>query len=130
MPEPEVEQHKTEEYPSPDVIVAGKGKSGTFYQYIVKWIHQDKEEPLLKTGHQVTLTFQRGDPLEHGINGLTNEVLIAIIIHRLEGYQSGYFKCQDNDSAIEALQSALYHLLTRAQGDLSKKQKQEAEDNG
>ena len=46
-------------------------------------------------------------------NGLTMEVLIAICMHRLQCFQQGEFACQDNEDALEHLESELFNLNAR-----------------
>lgn len=50
---------------------------------------------------------------EHGVNGITNEALIAIVIDRLQGAQQGPFKCRENALAITELESASFWLAKR-----------------
>jgi len=59
------------------------------------------------------IRFQNGPIKEHGINGLSQEVLIAVLIDRLEGFQSGQFKCHDNQVALDSLQNARLWLHKR-----------------
>ena len=60
-----------------------------------------------------TVNFQDGAILESGINGCHNEDLIAIVIHRLQGFQDGKFKCRENAIAITKLEEALQWLNYR-----------------
>ncbi len=57
--------------------------------------------------------FQHGPIAEHGVNGLTNEALIAIVIDRLNGAQEGPFRCRENALAITALEEASLWLAKR-----------------
>lgn len=57
--------------------------------------------------------FQNGPIKEHGVNGTSQEALIAILIDRLEGFQVGDFKCHDNQVALDALQTARLWLHKR-----------------
>lgn len=59
------------------------------------------------------INFQHGPVLEAGVNGLTNESLIAIVIDRLNGAQEGPFKSRENALAITALQEAELWLAKR-----------------
>ena len=59
------------------------------------------------------LMFQKGPVAEVGINGITNEALLAIVIDRLEGAQEGPFKSRYNALAITALQEAENWLSRR-----------------
>ena len=42
-----------------------------------------------------------------GVNGITNEALLAVLIDRLEGFQRGPFACDENAAMLVALQTAL-----------------------
>ena len=57
--------------------------------------------------------FQDGAIKEFGINGCHNEDLIAIVIDRLQGFQSGDFACRENALAITKLEEALMWLNKR-----------------
>ena len=60
-----------------------------------------------------TIHFQHGPIAEAGVNGLTNEVLIAIVIDRLNGAQEGNFRCRENALAITKLEEASLWLAKR-----------------
>lgn len=59
------------------------------------------------------IVFQQGPILEAGANGVQNEDLISIVIHRLEGFQKGEFACGENAYALIFLQEALRRLGLR-----------------
>jgi len=59
--------------------------------------------------------FQSGAILEQGVNGVTNEDLLAVVIHRLQGFQSGNFKCRENAIALTKIEEALMWLESRTQ---------------
>jgi hypothetical protein len=59
------------------------------------------------------ISFQNGPIKDHGINGLTQEVLLAIVIDRLRSFQAGPFACVDNQEALWDAGDALYHLQSR-----------------
>jgi hypothetical protein len=50
--------------------------------------------------------FQMGPVKDAGVNGFTNEVLLAILIHRTTHLNSLY-PCAENETAIAAMQTAL-----------------------
>jgi len=56
------------------------------------------------------ITFQNGTLSERGINGITNESLLVIVIDRLRGFQKGEFACQENALALAKLEEALAFL--------------------
>ena len=60
-----------------------------------------------------TLHFQKGGIPTHGLNGITNEVLLTIVQDRLLSFQNGSFPCEDNQKALDAVTEALAALYTR-----------------
>ncbi len=60
-----------------------------------------------------SITFQNGPILEVGVNGLTNEVLLAIVIDRLRGFQAGDFACRENALALTQIETGLHWLQQR-----------------
>lgn len=59
------------------------------------------------------IQFQEGPIKEHGVNGVHNEDLIAIVIDRMRGFQSGDYACRDNALALTKLEEALMWLRNR-----------------
>ncbi len=57
--------------------------------------------------------FQDGPIKEAGVNGVMNEDLIAIVIDRMRGFQSGDYACRDNALALTKLEEALMWLRNR-----------------
>lgn len=49
------------------------------------------------------------------INGLTNEVLLAIVIDRLECFQAGPYPCNENHMALGRAKEALAWLMARTE---------------
>lgn len=62
---------------------------------------------------ETTIKFQKGPIKEAGVNGLTNEVLLAIVIDRLRGFQSGKFSCRENALALTKIEEAMHWLHSR-----------------
>ena len=59
------------------------------------------------------ISFQNGPIKEFGVNGVTNEDLLAIVIDQLRGFQLGDFACDDNQRALVCVESALTALFNR-----------------
>ena len=68
---------------------------------------------ILPSGKTTRISFQNGPILESGVNGLTQEVLLAICIDRLRGFQSGKFACRENALALTKLEEAQLWLHSR-----------------
>lgn len=86
-------------------VIDGPGAGNACHHYIAG-VNCPGEE-----GHWVhEIKFQNGPIAEAGVNGTTHEVLLAILAHRLRGFQAGQFGCAENAEAlahIEAAQAAL-----------------------
>lgn len=57
--------------------------------------------------------FQNGPIQEAGVNGISNEALLAIVEDRLAGFQSGQYACRENALALTKLQEAMMWLQKR-----------------
>ena len=62
---------------------------------------------------KLEIQFQNGPIKESGVNGITNEALLAIVLDRLEGFQSGPYKCRENALAITKIEEAQHWLAHR-----------------
>jgi hypothetical protein len=58
------------------------------------------------------IRFQQGPPSE-GVNGISNEALLAIVADRLESFQSGACACAENAMALHKVLAAMRHLASR-----------------
>ena len=103
-------QHGTTNY-TEILILDNKGPGNANHVYQVRAV-EPNEDPYLPSVF-ADIKFQKGLVKEVGVNGLHNEDLIAIVIDRLEGFQSGEFKCKENANAIDLLTAALYRLGDR-----------------
>lgn len=63
-----------------------------------------------------TVHFQEGAIKEHGVNGVCNEDLIAMVICRLDHFQNSEFRCRENAVAITKLEESLMWLRKRTMG--------------
>lgn len=70
-------------------------------------------EIALPDGSGVRLVFQNGPIAESGVNGITNEALLEILIDRLEGFKAGKFASERNAAALSHLAAAQNELLER-----------------
>jgi hypothetical protein len=70
-------------------------------------------------GH-ITIHFQNGPINEKGVNGLTHEVLLAIVADRLRSFQAGKFACRENALALTAVEEALNWLHQRTRQRMSR----------
>jgi len=61
----------------------------------------------------LVICLQYGHVQEVGVNGCSNEDLLAIVLDRLLCLQEGKFPCDENESAITAVKLALVYLNSR-----------------
>lgn len=59
------------------------------------------------------VNFQEGPIKENGVNGVSNEDLINMIIARLEAFQRTDYNCPENAMAITKLEESLMWLRKR-----------------
>lgn len=59
------------------------------------------------------ILFQNGPIAENGVNGITQEVLLAIVADRLRSYQAGPFACRENALALTKIEEAMHWLQQR-----------------
>lgn len=61
------------------------------------------------------LRFQNGPISADGncVNGITHEALLAVLIDRLRGFQSGPYACKANACALTHMEEALHWLQQR-----------------
>ena len=71
----------------------------------------------------LAIIFQDGPPSVHGENGVTIESLLAVAAHRLKGFQSGTFSCDENAIALEHIETALDALQARTRDRISRQVK-------
>lgn len=57
--------------------------------------------------------FQKGPLKEAGLNGISDEVLLAIVMDRLRGFQEGPYVSADNAAAIDYIGLAMKALQNR-----------------
>lgn len=67
----------------------------------------------LPDGTETQISFQNGPINEVGVNGLTHEVLIAIVADRMRDFQRGLYACRENAIALTKLDEALLWLDKR-----------------
>ena len=109
----EITSHKVN--PANDVLVVkaldGPGPGGASHHYQIDVPTQTPP---------ISINFQNGPIAEAGVNGITHEALLAILIDRMEGFQSGPFANDYNAAALAHLQSAAGCLHDRTRERMSR----------
>lgn len=89
------------------------GSGGANHQYVAS-LH-DQATPM-----NVAFFFQNGPIAEVGVNGITHEVLLAILIDRFQGFQNGPYKCRENAIALTKLEEAVMWLHKRTRDRMAR----------
>ena len=56
----------------------------------------------------LVIYFQNGMIPDVGVNGVTNEALLAIVADRLRGFQAGPYPCKENAEALRHIEEAMH----------------------
>lgn len=67
-----------------------------------------------------TILFQNGPIPEKGVNGITQEVLLAIVADRLQAFQNGPYACAENGEALDHVLKAQEALLNRTRARMAR----------
>lgn len=86
------------------------GHGGACHDYNCSW--PDHRGSEFSDG-SIYINFQSGPIKEVGTNGITHEALLAILIDRMEHFQAGEYACNENQLALDHLNSALEAMLSR-----------------
>jgi hypothetical protein len=95
------------------------GQGGAYHLYKISGFdtQTNKSDPFFTRygapARHSTVLFQHGPIKEVGVNGVTQEALLAICIDRLRSFQNGPFKCRENAIALTHLEEALMWLQRR-----------------
>lgn len=66
------------------------------------------------------IKFQDGPIAEAGVNGLTQEVLLAIVMDRLQAFQKGPFACRENALALTNIEQGMMWLQQRTRNRMAR----------
>lgn len=84
--------------------------------------HEYQIEPTVGNAKGVFIQFQNGPLKETNDlpNGLSNESLLAVLIDRMQGFQSGAFSCRENAIALTHLEEAMMWLQKRTRDRMAR----------
>ncbi len=125
----EITDHKVDgDLPQNQVIVIAadaRGAGGANHRYVIfgyALATAAHNNPSWRTGDPAvtTIIFQNGGIKEAGLNGITNEALLAVVADRLRGFQAGPFKSHQNGFALDSVEDALSHLKARTKERLAR----------
>jgi hypothetical protein len=90
------------------LVLDEPGHGGACHRYSIT-----NDGPTELADVSTAIHFQDGPINEAGINGITHEALLAILIDRLQGFQSGPYAGRENAIALTHLQDAQHWLQHR-----------------
>ena len=91
------------------------GAGGANHEYVIT-IPANGKFP----GGTVPISFQNGPIAEAGVNGVTQEALLAICIDRLRSFQKGPYACRENALALTKMEEAQMWLLQRTRARMAR----------
>ena len=90
--------------PANDKITIEVGAGGAYHHYKIGCLEADWSQHI---------EFQNGPIAEVGVNGITKEALLAIVIDRLRCFQAGPYDCDENAEALAHAEQSLNWLKSR-----------------
>lgn len=91
-------------------VLDEQGQGNANHKYQIVSVTETAGQPIAVLGN---IDFQNGPIREIGVNGVADGDLIAIVIDRMCGFQSGDYACDENQHALAHLESALEALQER-----------------
>lgn len=91
-------------------VIDEPGQGGANHEYLIGIGGKNGYGHFLKT---LQVSFQNGPIAEFGVNGITQEALLAVVIDRLRSFQAGPFSCRENAIALTHCEDALMWLQRR-----------------
>ena len=88
------------------------GSGGASHRYEIIGCDYAKN-PSSNNDFTSVILFQNGPINENGTNGITQEVLLAIVVDRLKSFQSGPYACRENAIALTKIEEAMMWLQKR-----------------
>ena len=97
------------------VVTDKQGAGGANHRYEVTGFSTETNPSELKGSYSngVAILFQNGPINEHAVNGITQEVLLAIVQDILESFQAGPYATEENAKALDAVKTAQHWLQFR-----------------
>ena len=91
------------------------GAGGANHHYEIRHTEDDPSKSFV-----YGIEFQKGPIKEAGVNGLTQEALLAICADRLRSFQAGQFACRENAVALTHIETAQMWLQKRTRERLAR----------
>lgn len=101
------------------LVLDEPGQGGANHEYLIQPMTLPGDHPEGAI-NPVTIRFQNGPILEAGVNGVSGEALLAVVIDRLRCFQAGPFASNENMHALTHLTQALDWLQKRTRDRLAR----------
>lgn len=89
------------------------GQGGACHAYRVGGFNTASNTFETEIYDEVEILFQNGPIKDVGVNGVTHEALLAILIDRMRSFQAGPYANRDNAIALTEMENALMRLQRR-----------------
>ena len=89
------------------------GSGGASHVYRLDLVSAPDGPGITAATRHLEIRFQNGPINEAGINGVSGEALMTVLLDRLRGFQTGKFACRENALALTHLETALMWLQKR-----------------
>jgi hypothetical protein len=95
------------------------GHGGANHSYVIS---VDEAKADVRQGVMVhtLIGFQNGPIIEAGVNGISQEALLAVVIDRLRSFQAGAYACRENALALTKCEEALMWLQKRTRDRIAR----------
>jgi hypothetical protein len=93
------------------------GQGSACHQYEIAWGNAPED---MSEANPTFIQFQDGPIAEVGVNGISQEALLAIVEDRLIGFQTGEYACRENAIALTKVQEAMQWLLKRTRDRMAR----------
>ncbi len=94
------------------------GQGGANHDYAITF--GDAEDQTGRSQVTQRICFQNGPIKEAGVNGISGEALLAVVIDRLRSFQAGPYSCRENALALTHCEDALHWLQDRTRKRLAR----------
>jgi len=99
-------------------VMDDPGDGGACHEYRVSLVNPGDEATPLTVRQEIS--FQKGALDDKGLNGISNEALLAIVIDRMQGFQTSKFACRENALALTSMEQALMWLQKRTRDRIAR----------
>lgn len=99
-------------------VIDDPGSGGAHHHYVIDGYKPENGGVAIPTS--TFIAFQNGPINEAGVNGVTQEVLLAIIIDRLQCFQKGPYASRENALALTKLEEAQMWLQKRTRDRMAR----------